>query len=103
MDRLIANLRTAASLFMTEDPRAARLLAEEKVAFRSAESAATFSHLERLRSGRVDSAETSALHLDLLRDMKMKMVNSHIIAAAAYPILERNGDLLTSRLVKRVS
>jgi len=29
MDRLIVNLRMAASLFMTEDPRAARLLAEE--------------------------------------------------------------------------
>ncbi|CAH1663260.1 Na/Pi cotransporter family protein [Chelatococcus asaccharovorans] len=97
MDRLIANLRTAASLFMTEDPRAARLLAEEKVAFRDAENAATSAHFARLRTGRLDTTETSALHLDLLRDIKL--INSHIVAAAAYPVLERTGDLLPSRIV----
>jgi phosphate:Na+ symporter len=96
MDRLIVNLRTAASLFMTEDPRAARLLAEEKVAFREAESTATNAHFARLRAGRLDTAETSSLHLDLLRDMKL--VNSHIVAAAAYPVLERTGELLPSRI-----
>jgi phosphate:Na+ symporter len=101
MDRLLANLRTAASLFMTEDLRVARILAEEKVTFRAAETAATDAHFVRLRSGRTDSAETSGMHLDLLRDMKL--VNSHIISAAAYPVLERNGDLLASRLVNRAS
>jgi len=101
MDRLIANLQTAASLFMTEDLRAARILAEEKVMFRAAETEATSAHFVRLRSGRTDSAQTSGMHLDLLRDMKL--VNSHIIAAAAYPVLERNGDLLASRIVKRGS
>ncbi|CAE6901896.1 Na/Pi cotransporter family protein [Paraburkholderia domus] len=96
MDRLMANLRTAASLFMTEDPRTARMLADEKVAFREAESTATASHFERLRSGRIDTAQTSALHLDLLRDLKL--INSHIVAAAAYPVLERTGGLLPSRI-----
>jgi len=100
MDRLIVNLRTAASLFMTEDTRAARLLADEKVAFREAESAATNAHVARLRSGRLDTAETSAMHLDLLRDMKL--INSHLVAAAAYPVLERTGELLPSRLASRV-
>ena len=52
MDRLIANLQTAASLFMTEDLRVARILAEEKVTFRAAETAATNAHFVRLRSGR---------------------------------------------------
>jgi phosphate:Na+ symporter len=96
MERLIANLRAAASLFMTEDPRAARLLAEEKTAFRDAEAVATRAHFERMRSGRIDTAETSALHLDLLRDMKV--INGHIVAAAAYPVLERTGELLPSRI-----
>jgi len=96
MNHLVANLRMAASLFMTEDARLARLLADEKVAFREAESRATLAHLERLRSGRVDVAQTSALHLDLLRDMKL--INSHLVAAAAYPVLERSGELLPSRL-----
>ncbi len=95
MDRLALNLRTAASLFMTEDPRTARLLVGEKVVFREAESKAASSHFDRLRAGQLDNAQTSALHLDLLRDMKL--VNSHIVAAAAYPVLERTGELLPSR------
>ncbi|MCB4769942.1 Na/Pi cotransporter family protein [Ancylobacter sp. Lp-2] len=96
MDRLITNLRTAASLFMTEDPRAARLLADEKMAFRDAESRATLQHFEGLRDSELPTAQASALYLDLLRDMKL--INSHIVAAAAYPILERSGELLPSRI-----
>ncbi len=96
MDRLIKNLQLAASLFITEDSRVARLLASEKVAFRQAESAATSAHFNRLRAGRIDTAETSAIHLDLLRDLKR--INSHIVAAAAYPVLDRAGELLSSRL-----
>jgi len=96
MDRLATNLRTAASLFMTDDRRAARMLVEEKVTFRDLEAAATQSHFERLRAGRRDTAETSAMHLDLLRDMKR--VNGHIVSAAAYPVLERSGELLASRV-----
>ena len=96
MDRLIANLRVATSIFVTEDPRAARLLADEKPAFRDAETAATRSHFERLRTGGPDAVETGTIQLDLLRDMKL--INSHIVAAAAYPILERQGKLLASRI-----
>ena len=96
IDRLIANVRAAASLFMTGDDRAARLLAAEKEAFRSLEAAATASHFGRLRAGRVDTAETSSLHLDALRDLKR--INAHLVASAAYPVLERKGGLLLSRL-----
>ncbi|MFG1395637.1 Na/Pi cotransporter family protein [Roseixanthobacter pseudopolyaromaticivorans] len=96
MERLSTNLRLASSLFMTEDPRAARMLAEEKSVFRNAEAEGTKSHLERMRGGQTDSIETSSLHLDLLSDMKQ--INSHIVAAAAYPVLEQSGDLLPSRI-----
>ncbi|HEX3982066.1 MAG TPA: Na/Pi symporter, partial [Acidisoma sp.] len=96
IDRLTANLRAAASLFMTEDERAARLLASEKEAFRSIEAEATASHFERLRSGRIETTETSSLHLDALRDLKL--INAHLVAAAAYPVLEGKGELLPSRL-----
>lgn len=96
IDRLSVNLSTAASLFMTEDVRAARLLADEKVVLREAENRATTTHFDRLRDGRPDVAQASALHLDLLRDLKL--INSYIVAAAAYPVLERTGELLPSRL-----
>ena len=64
IDRLAVNLRTAASLFMTADEPAARLLVGEKEVFRSLEAAATETHFDRLRAGRIDTAETSTLHLD---------------------------------------
>ncbi|HTB41570.1 MAG TPA: Na/Pi cotransporter family protein [Reyranella sp.] len=96
IDRLIVNIRTAASLFMTGDERAARLLAAEKEAFRAMETASTDAHFDRLRSKRIDTTETSSLHLDALRDLKS--VNKHIVAAAAYPVLESKGELLSTRL-----
>ncbi|WP_158925550.1 Na/Pi cotransporter family protein [Acidisphaera sp. S103] len=96
IDRLMANLRAAASLLVTGDDRAARLLAEEKEAFRGLEAEATAAHFERLREGNPNTVETSALHLDTLRDLKR--VNAHLVAAAAYPVLEGKGELLPSRL-----
>jgi phosphate:Na+ symporter len=96
IDRLIANIRTAASLFMSGDERAARLLASEKEVFRNLQSASMDAHFDRLRSRRPDTTETSALHLDALRDLKI--VNNHIVAAAACPVLENKGELLPSRL-----
>ncbi len=96
VDRLMTNLRAAAALLVTGDDRAARLLVEEKEIFRSLEAEATAAHFEHLREGRVASVETSALHLDALRDLKR--VNAHLVAAAAYPVLEGKGELLPSRL-----
>ena len=95
VERLAANLRAAAAVFLTDDPRAARALIAEKEVFRDLEARATEAHFARIRAGRVESAETSALHLDLLRDAKR--INAHL-AAAAYPVLERMGELLPSRL-----
>jgi phosphate:Na+ symporter len=96
VDRLIVNVRTAASLFMTGDQRGARHLAGEKEAFRNLETLATDTHFQRLRSGKVDTVETSTMHLDALRDLKN--VNASLVAAAAYPILEKAGELLPTRL-----
>lgn len=95
-DRLLSNLRAAGSLFLTGDSKAARQLAAEKVAFRRAEAEGTTAHLARLRHGHLASAQASALHLDVLRDLKQ--INSHIVAAAAYPVLEGDGELRATRL-----
>lgn len=99
LERLIVNLRSAAAVLVSQDARAARRLAEEKEAFREIETQAMQAHLERLRSGRIETAETSSLHIDLISDLKT--INSYIVAAAAYPVLQMKGHLLSSRL-KRV-
>jgi hypothetical protein len=61
-----------------------------------APAATRASHFDRLRAGGAGIAEVSALHLDVLRDLKQ--VNAHLVAAAAYPVLKNQGDLLLSRL-----
>lgn len=98
IQRLQTNVRLAASLFMTADPRAARLLAMEKAAFRESETAAARLHFDRLRHGLAAQAEASGLSADIVRDLKL--VNSHVVAAAAYPVLARSGELRDSRLAE---
>jgi phosphate:Na+ symporter len=95
LQRLALNVRTAAAVFMTDDVRAARGLLGEKEVFRDLETRATEGHFARIRAGRMESVETSSLHLDLLRDLKR--INAHV-ASAAYPVLEKRGELLSSRL-----
>ncbi|MGB6102987.1 MAG: Na/Pi cotransporter family protein [Pusillimonas sp.] len=95
-EKLITNTQQAAALFMTGDVRAARALAAQKQVFRDSEARATSAHFERLRAGRIDTQETSSFHLDMLRDLTQ--VNSHIVAASAYPVLERTNELLPSRV-----
>jgi len=95
LERLAGNVHTGAAVFMANDARAARSLLGEKEVFRDLEARATEAHFARVRAGRVESVETSTLHLDVLRNLKR--INAHI-AAAAYPVLERLGELLPSRL-----
>ena len=90
--RVRVNVRTVATLLMTDDPRAARTLAEEKRRFRDLETEAAREHFDRLRAGSADSASK----VEVLR--ALKQVNGYLVAGAAYPILDRSGDLLDSRI-----
>jgi phosphate:Na+ symporter len=94
--RVAENLKLALGAFMSGDVKIARQLLDEKVRVRDAERAAAESHFARLREGRADSIASSALHLDVLRDLKR--IHSHI-CAVAYPILESAGQLRPTRLV----
>jgi phosphate:Na+ symporter len=93
--RVLADLKLAFGLLVSGDVKVARQLLAEKTNFREAEIAAAESHLSRLREDRPESVESSALHLDVLRDLKR--IHSHI-CAAAYPVLEAAGELRPSRL-----
>jgi phosphate:Na+ symporter len=93
--RIVDQMRLAMTVFVTRDPKMARELVLEKDRLRAAEREATQSHLDRLRRGQIASIETSALHLDVLRDLKR--INAHV-TSVAYPILEATGELQGSRL-----
>jgi phosphate:Na+ symporter len=87
-----ANLRSAASVFTTGDRRAARVLSQQKAEFRRREGEAIKTHFARLRQER----QATAPSLDLLRDIKR--LNDHLVAGAAYPVLEAAGELMPSRI-----
>ncbi len=89
------NLKLALSVFVSGDVKLARQLLTEKSRIRQLEMAASENHFSRLREGRLESMDTSSLHLDVLRDLKR--IHSHI-CAAAYPALEAAGELSPTRL-----
>jgi phosphate:Na+ symporter len=95
---LMETVRLSLTVFINQELGTARALLARKDQLREMELSSTERHLARLRSGEVASIETSALHLDVVRDLKR--INSHL-ASVAYPILDRAGALRPSRLRRK--
>lgn len=91
------NLRLAMSVFLSGDVASARMLLAQKSRIRDLEFQAAESHIERLKQQRVESLETSSLHLDILRDLKR--IHSHV-CSTAYPALEAAGELSQPHLTQ---
>lgn len=96
--RLVSNLRLGLSVFLNNDLRCAEQLLAEKERFRDLERVYSHKHLDRLAGQTLRSVETSALHLDLISNMKR--LNS-LFCATAYPVLDAAGALHETRLRKR--
>ena len=94
-DVVLRNVQHGISVLLSEDVGLARELVEEKQRVRALEQELQRKHLKRLRMGLVESQETSAIHLDLLR--ALKTLNTSF-AMIAYPLLKNSGELLESRL-----
>jgi phosphate:Na+ symporter len=99
-ERLLANLKLAIAVFMTGDAHSAARLIAEKEVFRGLERHATETHFARLRERRLESIETSSLHLDILRDTRR--INSHI-AAVGYLALDATNAARPKPLQERSS
>ncbi len=82
--RVADHYQLALSAFVMRDTAAARQLIDEKREIRVLEREAGESHLDRLRSGRIESIETSGLHIGLVRDLKR--IHSHV-TAIGYAVL----------------
>ncbi len=95
--RIAQNMQLALTVFMRGDIAMARQLIAEKTAIRNMEIEAVEHHLARVGRRLPETLQTSSLHLDVIRDLKR--IHSHI-AAVAYPILERAGELRKTRLKK---
>ncbi|WP_022728187.1 Na/Pi cotransporter family protein [Fodinicurvata sediminis] len=92
---VVAQMQLAMTVFFSRDIEMARQLVREKDKIRDWEQDASERHMERLRHGQMESIETSALHLDILRDFKR--ITAHL-TSFAHPILKSHGELLDSRL-----
>jgi len=99
-ERVMENMKLAFNVLLSEDIESARLLLEEKSEMATQERKSRKRHLKRLREGAEESLESSDIHLETLR--ALKDLNSQI-AAIAYPILVRGGQLLETRLVDNVN
>ena len=93
--RVLDNLRVAFGVFMSGNIEDARKLIREKKELRSAEIAAGERHFERLREARVETLETTSIHLDVMRDLKR--IHSHI-CSVAYPVLEAAGEMAAANV-----
>jgi len=94
--RILENLNLSSNVLISDDLESARLLSLEKTALKRCERDSREKHMKRLRSGQLDSLETSDIHLETLR--AMREFNSHI-SAIAYPLLYQKGQLLETRLI----
>ncbi len=92
---VMANARLAFNLLISRDPETAFQLVQEKDRLRDLERQTSQRHFERLREGTAKSIETSAMHLDTIRDLKQ--INS-LLASIAYPVLEEHGLIGRTRL-----
>lgn len=98
-ERVSEQMRLAIGLFLSEDVEQAREIVARKDEFRGIEQELELRHHERLKQGRVESIESSSLHMDIVRDLKR--INAHI-ATVAYPVLTASGQLRPTRLVADV-
>jgi len=98
-EEVCEQMQLAIAVFVTRDIDMARQLVLQKEKIRDMERKFAETHMQRLTKGKVETIATSALHLDILRDLKR--ISSHL-SAIAYPILEAEGELHSGRLRKRV-
>lgn len=94
--RILSNLDLALNVFLSQDPELAKELLRQKTDVRDLELEYVERHFARVSGGRADTIGSSAVHLDVLRDLKR--INSHL-TSVVYPILEKTGQLTESRLV----
>ncbi len=93
---VLAGFGLARHVLLVDDIEAARRLVLDKAEVKRRERSSRKSHLKRLESGQTDSFASSDVHLETLR--ALRELYGHL-AAIAYPILYRNGQMLETRLV----
>ena len=85
-ERLMENFELGVAAFAGSDPELARRLINNKAKLSEMERDLRQAHIDRLHRGLRETIDTSAIHLDVLTNLKR--INSYI-TNIAYPILEK--------------
>ncbi|MEK6215904.1 MAG: Na/Pi cotransporter family protein [Boseongicola sp.] len=93
---VLSGFGLARHVLLVDDIEAARRLVLDKAEVKRRERSSRKAHLKRLEKGQSDSFASSDVHLETLRSLRE--LYGHL-AAVAYPILYRNGQVLETRLV----
>lgn len=93
---VLSGFGLARHVLLVDDVEAARRLVLDKAEVKRRERASRKAHLKRLEAGQADSIGSSDVHLETLR--ALRELYGHL-AAVAYPILYRTGQVLETRLV----
>lgn len=87
--KVLENFDISISAFASRNKDLAKKILRHKVRLGEVERDFRQAHINRLHEGLQESVDTSAIHLDVLSNLKR--INSHI-TNIAYPILEENGE-----------
>ncbi len=94
------SVKLAQSVFVSGDVEMARKLLDDKEIIRKAEIDGMATHIDRLRGGVPETIATSALHLDIIRDLRR--INTYM-TTVAFPLLEEGGQMNAVRLRPRMT
>ncbi|WP_420586646.1 Na/Pi cotransporter family protein [Ruegeria sp.] len=93
---ILESFSLARHVLLVDDVDCARRLVLDKAEVKRLSRQSRKAHLKRLERGQTESFRSSDLHLETLR--AMRDLHGHI-AAVAYPILYKSGQVLETRLV----
>ncbi|CUK06763.1 Na/Pi-cotransporter II-related protein [Ruegeria denitrificans] len=93
---VLESFSLARHVLLVDDMDCARRLVLDKAEVKRMSRDSRKAHLKRLERGQTESFQSSDLHLETLRSMRD--LHGHI-AAIAYPILYKSGQVLETRLV----
>ena len=93
---VLSGFSLARHVLLVDDVEAARRLVLDKADVKRRERASRKAHLKRLETGKSESFGTSDIHLETVR--AFRELYGHL-AAVAYPILYKNGQVLETRLI----
>jgi phosphate:Na+ symporter len=83
---VLQSIKLAQAVYISEDESLARQMIEDKQIIKRAETKTNKAHMRRITDKVPETLDTSAMHMDLTRDLRR--INS-LITSVAYPLIPK--------------